>query len=61
MKDGNKIKKLAEEIVKLELECQNGTNISRNMSKIEQLTRNLSLEEMLAIDTYIQEKKILTK
>lgn len=61
MKDGNKIKKLAEEIVKLELECQNGTNISRNMSKIEQLTRNLSLEEMLAIDTYIQEKKLLTK
>ena len=61
MKDGNKIKKLAEEIIKLELECQNGTNISRNMSKIEQLTRNLSLEEMLAIDTYIQEKKLLTK
>lgn len=61
MKDGNKIKKLAEEIAKLELECQNGTNISKNMSKIEQLTRNLSLEEMLAIDTYIQEKKLLTK
>lgn len=61
MKDGNKIKKLAKKIVKLELECQNGTNISRNMSKIEQLTRNLSLEEMLAIDTYIQEKKLLTK
>ena len=61
MKDGNKIKKLAEEIVKLELECQSGTNISKNMSKIEQLTRNLSLEEMLAIDTYIQEKKLLTK
>lgn len=61
MKDGNKIKKLAEEIVKLELKCQNGTNISKNMSKIEQLTRNLSLEEMLAIDTYIQEKKLLTK
>lgn len=61
MKDGNKIKKLAKNIVKLELECQNGTNISKNMSKIEQLTRNLSLEEMLAIDTYIQEKKLLTK
>ena len=61
MKDGNKIKKLAEKIVKLELECQNGTNICKNMSKIEQLTRNLSLEEMLAIDTYIQEKKLLTK
>lgn len=61
MKDGNKIKKLAEKIVKLELECQNGTNISKNMSKLEQLTRNLSLEEMLAIDTYIQEKKLLTK
>ena len=61
MKDGNKIKKLAKKIIKLELECQNGTNISKNMSKIEQLTRNLSLEEMLAIDTYIQEKKLLTK
>lgn len=60
MKKGN-IKKLAKEIARLEKECQSGNNISDAMRKIEQLTYSLSIEEMLAIDEYILEKKLLTK
>lgn len=55
------IKKLAKEIARLEKECQSGNNISDAMRKIEQLTYSLSIEEMLAIDEYILEKKLLTK
>ena len=63
MKDEKKknIKKLAQQIVRLEKECQSGNNISENMNKIEQLIQGLSLEDMLAIDDYILEKKLLTK
>lgn len=63
MKDEKKknIKKLALEIARLEKECQSGNNISKNMNKIEQLIQGLSLEDMLAIDDYILEKKLLTK
>ena len=63
MKDEKKknIKKLAQQIVRLEKECQSGNNISENMNKIEQLIQGLSLEDMLAIDDYILEKKFLTK
>ena len=63
MKDGKKknIKKLAQQIARLEKECQSENNISENMNKIEQLIQVLSLEDMLAIDDYILEKKLLTK
>ena len=58
---GKNIKKLAQEIARLEKECQLGNNISDNLEKLEQLTSNLSLHEMLEIDNYILEKKLLTK
>lgn len=63
MKDKKKknIKKLAQQIARLEKECQFGNNVSENMNKIEQLIQGLSLEDMLAIDDYILEKKLLTK
>lgn len=63
MKDEKKknIKKVALEIARLEKECQSGNNISENMNKLEQIIQCLSLEDMLAIDEYILEKKILTK
>ena len=63
MKDEKKknIKKLAREVARLEKECQSGNNVSKNMNKIEQLIQGLSLEDMLAIDNYILEKKLLTK
>ena len=55
------IKKLANEIARLEKECQSGNNISDAMRKIEQLTQGLSIEEMLEIDEYILTEKLLTK
>lgn len=61
MKDEKKIKELAEQIFILEKECQLGNNVQENMNKIEQLTQTLSLDEMLEVDTYIMEKKFLTK
>ena len=60
MKDEKKLKELAEQISKLEKECQLGNNIQENMNKIEQLIQSLSLEEMLEIDTYIMNEKFLT-
>ena len=61
MKDEKKIKQLAKQIFILEKECQLGNNVQENMNKIEQLTQTLSLDEMLEVDTYIMEKKFLTK
>ena len=63
MKDEKKknIKRLAQQIARLEKECQSGNNISENMNKIEQLIQGLSLEDMLAIDDYILEKKTFDK
>ena len=60
MKDEKKLKELAEQISKLEKECQLGNNIQENTNKIEQLIQSLSLEEMLEIDTYIMNEKFLT-
>lgn len=60
MKDEKKLKELAEQISKLEKECQLGNNLQENMNKIEQLIQSLSLEEMLEIDTYIMNEKFLT-
>lgn len=56
MKDEKKktIQELATELMKIEKECQLGHNLSENISKMEQLIHNLSLEEMLEIDAYIQ-------
>ena len=63
MKDEKKknIKMVAEEIARLEKSCQSGNNISESLNKLEQIIQTLSLEEMLAIDDYILEKKLLTK
>ena len=61
MKDEKKIIELVKQIAKLEKECQLGNNVQKNMNKIEQLIQTLSLEEMLAIDTYITNENFLTK
>ncbi len=56
------IKKVAEQIVKLEKQCNDQpTKLSETQDKMEQLIMGLSLEDMLAIDNYILEKKLLTK
>ena len=40
-------------------ECQQGN--SNKIQELEKIVSNLSLEEMLAIDEYIYQKKLLTK
>ena len=56
------IKRIAEQIVKLEQQCMTQpTKLSETQNKMEQLIMGLSLEDMLAIDNYILEKKLLTK
>jgi len=57
--NNNKIKEVATKIVLLEQECQQGN--SNKMQELEKIVSNLSLEEMLAIDEYIYQKKLLTK
>jgi len=57
--NNNKIKEVATKIVLLEQECQQGN--SNKIQELERIVSNLSLEEMLAIDEYIYQKKLLTK
>lgn len=57
--NNNKIKEVAAKIVLLEQECQQGN--SNKIQELEKIVSNLSLEEMLAIDEYIYQKKLLTK
>ena len=62
MKDEKKrIKRLAEKIVQLEKQARDGKNEQEVMSKIQNITDSLSIEDMLEIDEYIFTKKLLTK
>jgi len=62
MKDEKKrIKRLAEKIVQLEKQAHEGKNEQEVMSKIQNITDSLSIEDMLEIDEYIFTKKLLTK
>lgn len=63
MKDEKeKIKEIALRIVELEKKCRtDAENVSSYMSEMMQLTDHLSLEELLQVDEYILENKILTK
>lgn len=54
------IEELAMVIIALEKECQQGYNLKENLLKIEEITRTLTLEDMLAIDEIIS-KNLLTK
>lgn len=55
-----KIKQIAEEIILLEQECQQGINISENLQKMEKLMENLPLKDILKLNEII-EKNFLTK
>ena len=62
MKDEKKrIKRLAEKIVQLEKQAREGKNEQEVISKIQNITDSLSIEDMLEIDEYIFTKKLLTK
>lgn len=56
MRKNKKIKQIAEKILKLERECQEGKDVQENMAKIEKITSILSLEDMLEVDDYITKK-----
>lgn len=54
------IKDLALKIVKMEQELSKGKNVQENMKEIQEISKTLSLEDMLIIDDYITKNKLLT-
>ena len=58
MKD--ELKKIAYKLVELEKEAESNPE-AYNFDKVLELTKHLSLADMLDIDDYIQEKNLLTK
>ena len=58
MKD--ELKKIAHKLVELEKEAENNPK-NDIFGKMMALTKNLSLTDMLEIDSYIQENNLLTK
>ena len=58
MRDKKELKKLAKKIIKLEKECQLGHNTDINMSKMLALMTDLSFEELIYVDNYIQNKNL---
>ena len=52
------LKKIANELMKLELQCQNCDKNEQNMilEKMAEMSEGLSLLDMLEIDQYIQSK-----
>ena len=55
MRDMKKLDEIAKIILGLEKECYSGDNtcISENMKIMDELARNLSLEDLIYIDNYI--------
>ena len=58
MKD--ELKKIAHKLVELEKEAESNPE-TYNFDKVFELTKRLSLTDMLEIDAYIQENNLLTK
>lgn len=58
MRDKKELKHLAKKIIKLEKECQLGHNTKHNMDKMMCLMADLSFEELLYVDDYIQSKNL---
>lgn len=54
------IKNIAKQIARLEQECQQGINVSKNLAKMEELMSTLPFDKMLELNL-ILEKKFLTK
>ena len=50
------LKAIAKKIYSLEKECQQGNNVLENLEEMAKLSKNLSGDELLEIDEYIQEK-----
>lgn len=58
MKQGKnkKLKKIASDIWDLELRCQNGENISKNLQKMTDMTEKLSLQDILLLADILESK-----
>ena len=54
------IEKLGNRILILEKECQQNNNVEKNTQEMLDLISNLSIEDLLQLNMYIEEK-ILTK
>lgn len=48
------IKKIAQEIQKLEQECQQGINVSENLKKMEEIMLSLPFEKLLELNEEIE-------
>lgn len=55
------LKNLAQQIVEAEKELQLGNNVKENEDKIESIMCSLPIEDIIKLDMYISEKKLLTK
>lgn len=60
MKENKKIMRLAKKIASLEKKLYSGVNAEQVAEEIEEISRSLSVEEMILVDEYITEKKLLT-
>ena len=63
MKDKEKLKEIAEKIIKLEKKCQTATDkneLNKYLVEMNVLTNGLSIEDYLIIDEYILESNKLS-
>lgn len=51
-----KLKKMAQKIIDLEKECQQGKNVQENMAEIYNIISALSFEDLLQLDDYLWSK-----
>lgn len=56
-----KLKKIATEIATLERQCEKGIDVAINEDKITQIMMSLTLDEMMEVDDYIFQNKLLNK
>lgn len=46
---------IARKLMKLEQECQKGNNISKNLSKMNEVIEPLSIRDLIELDAYMEE------
>ena len=56
-----KLKKIATEIATLERQCEKGIDVAIHENKITQIMMSLTLDEMIEVDDYIFQNKLLNK
>jgi hypothetical protein len=55
-----KLVKVANQIIELEKKLQAGDNMSENFEKLEKITESLSLEELIEVNAYLEQKLGIT-